>query len=219
MLYKYTKSQDSRLKFPGARSPDSLTWCWYFFLSRFTFRFHLAVFITEMFLFLSETNPLFLENKKENWQESLFFKTSFLYRRDFFIPGCMVLWLSDPFFRLEESFRDTGFDQNTVQNSGNKQNFFDGIRELTASLEERFAKVLARDTVLANKPVFWQKFGMRNQSSKKKGKYRIRALLPDPEGKAMGNGTVFLPLQRHNSWSVAEVILPSHLSFHRFTTS
>lgn len=67
----------------------------------------------------------------------------------------MVLRLSDPFFRLEESFRDTGFDQNTVQNSGNKQNFFDGIRELTASLEERFAKVLARDTVLANKPVFW----------------------------------------------------------------
>lgn len=122
-----------------------------------------------MFLFLSETNPLFLENKKENWQESLFFKTSFLYRRDFFIPGCMVLWLSDPFFRLEESFRDTGFDQNTVQNSGNKQNFFDGIRELTASLEERFAKVLARDTVLANKPVFWQKFGMRNQSSKRRG--------------------------------------------------
>ena len=42
-----------------------------------------------------------------------------------------------------------------MQNSGNKQNFFDGIRELTASLEERFAKVLARDTVLANKPVFW----------------------------------------------------------------
>ena len=41
-----------------------------------------------------------------------------------------------------------------MQNSGNKQNFFDGIRELTASLEERFAKVLARDTVLANKPVF-----------------------------------------------------------------
>ena len=32
--------------------------------------------------------------------------------------------------------------------------FWLGIRELTASLEERFAKVLARDTVLANKPVF-----------------------------------------------------------------
>lgn len=67
----------------------------------------------------------------------------------------MVLWLSDPFFRLEETFRDTGFDQNTVQNSGNKQIFFEGIRELTARLEEGFAKVLARDTVLANKPVFW----------------------------------------------------------------
>lgn len=35
-----------------------------------------------------------------------------------------------------------------MQNSGNKQNFFDGIRELTASLEERFAKVLARDTAV-----------------------------------------------------------------------
>ena len=60
---------------------------------------------------------------------------------------------------------------------------------------------------------------MWNQSSKKMGKCKIRALLPDPEGKVMGNETFFLPLHRHNSWSVAEVILPSHLSFHGFTTS
>ena len=43
-----------------------------------------------------------------------------------------------------------------MQNSGNKQIFFDGIRELTASREEGFAKVLARDAAgWQTKPVFW----------------------------------------------------------------
>ena len=140
------KSQDSRLKFPGARSPDSLTWTMLiFFLSRFTFRFHLAVFITEMFLFLSETNPLFLENKKENWQESLVFKTSFLYRRDFFIP----------IFSSGRVFSGYWIWPKYCAEFGEQTKFFWRLRELTASLEERFAKVLARDTVLANKPVFW----------------------------------------------------------------
>lgn len=38
---------------------------------------------------------------------------------------------------------------------GTNKNVFEGILELAARLEEGFAKVLARDTVLANKPVFW----------------------------------------------------------------
>jgi len=45
---------------------------------------------------------------------------------------------------LEGYSRDPGFDQNTVRDSG-KRKYLDGIRDLTATRETGFAKILGRE--------------------------------------------------------------------------
>ena len=155
--YRY-KSCYTNIQIPGfqikiSRSPES-GWL-IFFRSRFTFRFHLAVFITEMFRFPSETNPLIFRKQKENWQESLFFKHVFVTVENFLYQAAWFCDWATHFFVWKSLFGILDLTKILCRIRGTNKIFLTGYGNWPLAGKRDSPKFWLGMRYWQTKPVFW----------------------------------------------------------------